>query len=30
VAWAGDALLVCTGAGDVLLFTDLTHRLPSP
>lgn len=28
LAWAGDALLVCTGAGDVLLFQDLVRRLP--
>ena len=27
VAWTGDALLVCTGAGDVLLFPDLAGRL---
>lgn len=29
LAWAGDALLVCTGGGDVLLFPDLARHLPS-
>lgn len=29
LAWAGEALLVCTGGGDVLLFADLVPRLPS-
>lgn len=27
VAWTGDSLVVCTGEGDVLLFSDLAARL---